>query len=316
MKKLLSLVLCLVLVFSMAACGNNGTTTEPTKAPVESTQDNTENTTPDTQEEVATPEVNVVEEAALAYFANFADDRNMISVAKLLEKIDAGEDILIIDIRRADDYNAGHLKGAVNVPYGAAVAENLELIPDDVMVYVNCYSGQTSSQTVSLLRVAGKYAVNIQGGWKGISGTEGIDAYTETTVNTFDGTTYEVADEIEKAIADYYTAATSNTYGSFNFPPAAAKELVDAESDAYTFLSVRSADDYAAGHIPGAINIPFGKNMQESFSQIPTDKPVIVYCYSGQTSSQTLGILRLLGFEAYSLTGGSNGDAGELMTEQ
>jgi len=312
MKKLLSLVLCLVLVFSMAACGNNGgTTTEPTKAPVENKQETTE-----TKQETTTPAGNVVEDAAMAYFANFADDRNMISVAKLLEKLGAGEDVLIIDIRRADDYAAGHLKGAVNVPYGAAVAENLELIPDDVMVYVNCYSGQTSSQTVSLLRTAGKYAINIQGGWKAISSAEGVDAYTETTENTFDGTKYEVADEIEKAITDYYAAATSNTYGSFNFPASAAKELVEAESDAYTFLSVRSADDYAAGHIPGAINIPFGKNMQESFSQIPTDKPVIVYCYSGQTSSQTLGILRLLGFEAYSLTGGSNGDAGELMTEQ
>jgi rhodanese-related sulfurtransferase len=184
------------------------------------------------------------------------------------------------------------------------------------MVYVNCYSGQTSSQTVSLLRTAGKYAINIQGGWKAISAAEGIDAYTETTVNELGTTTYEVADEIEKAIADYYAAATSNTYGSFNFPASAAKELVDAQSDAYTFLSVRSADDYAAGHIPGAINIPFGKNMQESFNIIPKDKPVIVYCYSGQTSSQTLGILRLLGYEAYSLTGGSNGDAGALMTEK
>lgn len=303
MKKLLSLVLCLVLVFSMAACGGKETPAEPTKAPVEGTQDNAQ-------------KGNVVEEAAMAYFANFADDRNMISVAKLLEKLGAGEDVLIIDIRRADDYNAGHLKGAVNVPYGAAVAENLELIPNDVMVYVNCYSGQTSSQTVSLLRAAGKYAINVQGGWKAISSAEGVDAYTETTVNTFDGTKYEVADELEKAIADYYAAATSNTYGSFNFPASAAKELVDAQSDAYTFLSIRSADDYAAGHIPGAINIPFGKNMQESFNIIPKDKPVIVYCYSGQTSSQALGILRLLGYEAYSLTGGSNGDAGALMTEK
>lgn len=306
MKKLLSLVLCLVLVFSMAACGNNGgTTTEPTKAPVENQTNNTTETTN-----------GVVEEAAMGYFANFPDDRNMISVAKLLEKMAAGEEVVILDIRRADDYNAGHLKGAVNLPYGAAVAENLEKIPNDVMIYVNCYSGQTSSQTVSILRAAGKYTVNIQGGWKAISAAEGIADYTETTANTFPEGTYEVADEIEKAIADYYTAATSGTYSSFNFPVAAAKELVDAQSDAYTFVSVRSADDYAAGHIPGAINIPFGKNMQESFNQIPKDKPVIVYCYSGQTSSQTMGILRLLGYEAYSLLGGSNGDAGALMTEK
>ena len=311
MKKLLSLVLCLVLVFSMAACGNSNagtTTTTPTKAPVESSQTGTTTET--------TPANTVVEDAAMGYFANFADDRNMISIAKLLEKMVAGEEVVILDIRRADDYNAGHLKGAVNIPYGTAIAENLEKIPDDVVIYVNCYSGQTSSQTVSVLRAAGKYTVNIQGGWKAISAAEGVADFTETTANTFPEGTYAVADEMEKAILDYYTAATTGTYSSFNFPVAAAKELVDAQSDAYTFVSVRSADDYAAGHIPGAINIPFGKNMQESFNKIPKDKPVIVYCYSGQTSSQTMGILRLLGFEAYSLLGGSNGDAGALMTEK
>ena len=51
MKKLLSLVLCLVLVLSMAACGGNETTAEPTKAPVENKQ---ETTTPgDTKQEAA-----------------------------------------------------------------------------------------------------------------------------------------------------------------------------------------------------------------------------------------------------------------------
>ena len=157
MKKLLSLVLCLVLVLSMAACGNNAGTTEPTTAPVEESK-GTET------------KANVVEEAAMAYFANFADDKNMISVAKLLEKIAANEEIVIIDIRRADDYAAGHLKGAINVPYGAAVAENLELIPDDVMVYVNCYSGQTSSQTLGILRLLGFEAYSLTGGSNGDAG--------------------------------------------------------------------------------------------------------------------------------------------------
>ena len=87
-------------------------------------------------------------------------------------------------------------------------------------------------------------------------------------------------------------------------------ELVDAESEDYTILSVRQAEDYAKGHIAGAINIPFAKGMQEQFSQIPTDKPVVVYCYTGQTSSQTTAILRLLGYEAYSLQGGMGKEGG------
>ena len=177
----------------------------------------------------------------------------------------------------ADAYAEAHLKGAVNIPYGT-VAASLELIPDDVPVYVNCYSGQTSSQTTALLRIAGKYAYNISGGYGNISGTEGYEKYADTEVHTLTDASYEVADEIEAAIADYYTAATSGTFASFHFPVDSLKELVEAQSDAYTILDVRAAEDFAAGHIAGAMNIPFGKGMQDSFAQIPTDKPVVINC--------------------------------------
>lgn len=294
MKKLVSLLLCLALVLSMAACGN--TNVNPSENPGTQNSQNTE-----------VPETDVVKEAAMAYFANFADDRNIISTAKLLEKIDAKEDMFILDIRSAEDYGKSHLKGAVNAPYGAGVVEALEHIPNDVPVYVNCYSGQTSSQTVALLRAAGKYAVNISSGFNsGISKTEGIDAYLETTVNPLPTETYEVDDKIEAAIEKYYTDATSGNFKNFHFGVDKVKELVDAQSDTYVILDVRSAEDYAKGHIAGAINIPFGKNMQEAFNTIPEGKPVVITCYSGQTASQVLGVLRLLGYEAYNMPGGMN----------
>ena len=66
-------------------------------------------------------------------------------------------------------------------------------------------------------------------------------------------------------------------------------------------LSVRKAEDYAKGHVKGAINVPFGAGMQEGLVQLPKDKKIIVYCYTGQTASQTVAILRLLGYEAYNM---------------
>ena len=294
MKKIVSLLLCLVLVLSMAACGNTNA-------------QNSENPGTQNSQNSETTEKDVVKEAAMAYFANFADDRNIISTADLLKKIDAKEDMFILDIRKADDYAKSHLKGAVNAPYGEGVVNALEHIPNDVPVYVNCYSGQTSSQVVALLRAAGKYAVNISSGYNsGISKTEGIDAYLETTANALPTETYAVDDAIEAAIAKYFTDATTGTFASFHFGVDKVKELVDNQMDTYVILDVRAAKDYAEGHIAGAINIPFGKNMQESFNTIPEGKPVVVYCYSGQTASQVLGVLRLLGYEAYNMPGGMN----------
>ncbi len=280
------------------------TTAAETKAEAE-TEAETESEAPETEAETEAPSTDSVTEAAMSYFADFPEDRHMINVADLFAKMDAGEDMLIIDIRQPDAYAEGHLKGAVNIPYGPAIAENLEKIPDDVMLYINCYSGQTSSQAVALLAIAGKYTTNIQSGYNnGISKTEGFEDYIETTENVLPDETYEVDEAIKTAIADYFAEATSNTFSSFNFPVDSLGELVEAESEDYTILSIRQAKDYDEGHIAGAINIPFGKGMQEQFSQIPTDKPVIVYCYSGQTASQTMAVLRMLGYEAYNLAGG------------
>lgn len=300
MKKIVALSLTFVLTCSLlTGCGGSDTPAA-TETPAVETPAAPETQAPETE----VPETDTVAEAAMGYFANFPEDKHMINVPDLFVKMDAGEDMLIIDIRKPEDYAAGHLKGAVNVPYGT-VGEALDIIPDDVPLYVNCYSGQTSSQAVALLNAAGKYATNIQGGFKGgISTAENYENYIDTEEVTLPGDEYPVDEAVKAAIVDYFAKATADTFASFNFPVESLGELVEAESEDYTILSIRRPEDFEAGHIAGAMNIPFGKGMEEAFATIPTDKPVIVYCYSGQTASQTMAILRLLGYEAYNLAGG------------
>ncbi|MBR5969509.1 MAG: rhodanese-like domain-containing protein [Lachnospiraceae bacterium] len=312
MKKKLALTMALMLVTgALAACGGGSGGSSggaaSSAAPAE------QSTAAAASTEEAAPAGNALEDAAMNYFNNFPwgeIGNNQISPADLFAKIDAGEDILIIDVRQADAYGESHLKGAVNIPY-QEIPANLDKIPDDKTVFVNCYTGQTSSQTVALLNIAGKYAINIQSGWnRGISQADGFEAYTETDANELPGGSYPVDASIASAITDYYKEADGHNYKYFNFPVDDLKALVDAESDEYTILSVRQAEDYAKGHIAGAMNIPFGKGMQESFSEIPTDKPVIVYCYTGQTASQVMAVLRMLGYEAYNLNGGMGKEDG------
>ena len=163
MKKILSLVLLLALVLSLSMVS--------------------------LAEEVSP----VVREKALDYFANYDGAKYVIKVSDLFAKMDAGEDMLILDIRQPDAYAQGHLIGAVNVPYGLTIAESLSLIPDDVQLYIYCYTGQTSSQVTALLNVAGKYAANIQSGFNnGISTTEGYEAYVTTDVAELPGDSYDV----------------------------------------------------------------------------------------------------------------------------
>lgn len=67
-------------------------------------------------------------------------------------------------------------------------------------------------------------------------------------------------------------------------------------------LDVRPEDEYIRGHIESAVNIPFDK-IDNELSQLPKDKPIIVYC-RGKLCPITNQITQKLnnqGFEAYSL---------------
>jgi rhodanese-related sulfurtransferase len=251
-----------------------------------------------------------VTEAANDFFANYPDEGNhMITATDLFAKIDAGDSMVIIDVRQADAYATGHLAGAINIPFGSTVAEDLKYITNDTPVYVYCYTGQTASQVTTLLDVAGIDATNIRGGYNnGISAADGYEAYVDTVEVAVPTTEYEVDSDIQAAITDYFTTTDANIdtiYKYNNISAADLKDAIDNATGEYFILSVRQAADYEAGHIEGAVNIPFGQGMEEYFADtLPTYQKIVVYCYTGHTASQTVAILRLLGYDAYNLSGG------------
>lgn len=69
-------------------------------------------------------------------------------------------------------------------------------------------------------------------------------------------------------------------------------------------LDVREPDEYAAGHIPGITLIPMGE-IPGSLSELPTDKPIIVTCRTGNRSGQVVEFLRSQGFKnVHNMDGG------------
>ena len=99
------------------------------------------------------------------YFSDWSSGSRIIPQDEAVGKVVAGEAMTLIDIRQPDAYNAGHLKGAINLPWGtSAMSENLKYIPQDGQVYVYCYTGQTAGQAVAALRMLGYDAVSLRGG--------------------------------------------------------------------------------------------------------------------------------------------------------
>ncbi|MES9991814.1 MAG: rhodanese-like domain-containing protein [Candidatus Thiodiazotropha sp.] len=64
----------------------------------------------------------------------------------------------------------------------------------------------------------------------------------------------------------------------------------------FFIIDTRSAEQYEKEHIPGAVNIEWRQILARR-SELPGDKPVLVYCNTGALSAQAGFALRLAGFE-------------------
>jgi rhodanese-related sulfurtransferase len=76
-------------------------------------------------------------------------------------------DALVLDVREADEWAAGHVEGALHVPMSEFVArfgEVTEAVADGRRAYVMCRVGGRSAQVTQYLVQQGIDAVNIEGG--------------------------------------------------------------------------------------------------------------------------------------------------------
>ena len=71
-------------------------------------------------------------------------------------------------------------------------------------------------------------------------------------------------------------------------------------------LDVRTAAEFAEGHIPGAILIDQGQSdfMEKAQAALPTEKTIALYCRSGRRSANAAGRLADAGYKCVNLKGG------------
>ena len=85
------------------------------------------------------------------------------------------------------------------------------------------------------------------------------------------------------------------------------KEFAEILSDGTAALvDVRTADEYAAGHIPCATNVDwYATDFLAKFeASIPKDCPVAIYCRTGKRSAEAAAKLAEAGYSVYNLQGG------------
>lgn len=88
------------------------------------------------------------------------------------------------------------------------------------------------------------------------------------------------------------------------------KGVVEYENASGAVLvDVRETDEFASGHISGAINEPLSTI---TGTTLPKDKPLFLYCLRGSRSRRAVGILKKMGYGNVNSIGGISGYKGEI----
>lgn len=296
-----------LLAAAMTACGGNASTASTTAA-AETTAAETEapESAESAAEEGAAEEVTAPAEDVAMQYITPADAKNEIGA----------EGYTFFDVRKAADYETAHIPGAIGADMDAAkegdFAAGVETMKaateglDDNLVII-CYSGKTYAQaTTNVLSALGydmSKVYTLEGGMK---------AWTK-----------DFPDDVEVSAA--ITAPAEDVAMQYISSDDAVSNV---GSEEYTFLDLRKAEDYAAGHIEGAISADMDAAVNGDFnagvSKMQTairglDNNLILVCYSGKKYAQAgTNVLSAMGYDmskVYTLEGGMKGWTGETVTE-
>ncbi|MBT8193002.1 MAG: rhodanese-like domain-containing protein [Acidimicrobiia bacterium] len=85
-----------------------------------------------------------------------------------------------------------------------------------------------------------------------------------------------------------------------------AAAVLDDRAPEVVLLDVRTPEEFNEVRVPGSINVDFyAADFASQLDTLSKDVPYVVYCRSGNRSSQTMDIMRDLGFtEVWDVDGG------------
>jgi len=105
--------------------------------------------------------------------------------------------------------------------------------------------------------------------------------------------------EVERVVRSYFNKLD-------DLEPVTRKQLLKLiREGAVTVLDVRPPDEFALGHLPGAVNIPL-RALKERLPEINPDREIVAYCRGAYCvlSFEAVALLRARGFQARRLEEG------------
>lgn len=232
-------------------------------------------------------------------------------------------DYLLLDIRTKEDYILGHIDGAINIKFEDIYNYLMNEIHAGAYkkIVIIGYTGQEESYATSLLRMIGfNNAFALKFGMSSWSKDLAKDYWIANIGNKYLDKIQTTITE-NKELSDFPDISTGEKTG-FDIAKSRVKELFSKGSEE-TNISIddlmKSPENYyivaywnesvnLKEYLPNSIRYNQRESLDSSseLNTLPTDKTIVVYCFSGHHSAQVVGFLNILGYKAKSLNYGTN----------
>jgi len=210
----------------------------------------------------------------------------------------------LLDVREPAELEAnGFITGAVNIPVREVLA-NLDKLPaKDQPIVIYCGSGHRGAMVMAALRFLGYTDVLNLGGGTGAWKKAEFAFETGTPAEAVAGTAPEVDATMLRDLNNFL----SNLPDGFYAVGAADLNTELAGGAAPTMIDVRSAEDFTAGHIEGAVSMPINALLADLTLLPAKDAPVVIYCASGHRGALGMMAMRMMGWTDVRNLGGGTG---------
>ena len=177
---------------------------------------------------------------------------------------------LVIDTRSADAFAGGHIPGTINIPLTRSFNTWAGwLVPYDREIYLLVEDGARLEEAIQDLLMIGLDRVS------GYFLPPALEAWSAE--GRVLGTTQQIT------------------------PNQLASAL---EAGRVHVIDVRGASEWESGHVPGVSNFPLGY-LEQHLADLPTGRPLAVYCQSGGRSAIAMSVLQAHGIDdVFNLAGG------------
>lgn len=201
---------------------------------------------------------------------------------QILQFLEASpESFWIVDMRSLEDYEKGHLSGAIHAPWGEKFKEVIEALPEDKMLLPYCEFGETSWGAATLVQQLGLKAMSLYDGAKTLEEKDMTKESSHLELNKI----RELPKEVENILSKPFVMKL---------------EEVSKKLENNDIILIDTREEEEPERVPGSITM-------KDFEKLDLDennKPLVFMCYAGQSSTAKTILTLLKGHEAYSLEGG------------